>query len=196
MKKITLVMVILGLVMVASLSIGVTESVVTSLDTDEEGVTFMPTPTPRPSRSCCYVRGDINCDHDINFRDVALLLRHVKSGDYESALPCCGCRCEYIDGIVSADGKASVTIKGAIKPPSALPVAPPSGVNYVGYAYDFEYKMEISIEFDSTQYRGTPVIYIYEASVWKPLETKIVGNKATATVVDQASPYVLFDVDK
>ena len=116
----------------------------------------------------------------------------------------------------SSDGKASVTIpKGttandaagealrrgdvSVISRTALPAAAPSGVSYVGYAYNFgptgatfNPAIEISIEFDLTKFEGkTPVIYVYEAGAWKALETTVVGNKATAKVT-HFSTFVLF----
>jgi parallel beta-helix repeat protein len=114
----------------------------------------------------------------------------------------------------SADGKASVTIPAGtiakdatgnpltevtITLPSALPAGVPSGVEYVGYAIQvgpggarFSQPVEIFITFDPAQFEGKkPVIYVYEAGAWMPLETTVVGNKATAKV-DHFSIFVLF----
>jgi hypothetical protein len=47
----------------------------------------------------------------------------------------------------------------------------------------FSQPVEISITFDPAKFEGkTPVIYVYEAGVWTPLETTIVDNKAIAKV--------------
>jgi len=76
---------------------------------------------------------------------------------------------------------------------------------YKGYAYDFgpsgatfSEPVEISITFDPADFEGlTPVIYMYDekAKEWKPLETKIVGNKAIAKVT-HFTIFVLFGEKK
>ena len=118
----------------------------------------------------------------------------------------------------SADAKAAATITAGtiakdaagkpltmitITPPSVLPAAPPAGVSYVGYAYNFgpegatfEPAIEISIEFDPAKFEGkTPVIYTYEAGKWVKLDTRIEDNKAIAKV-DHFSTFVLFGEEK
>jgi len=116
--------------------------------------------------------------------------------------------------VYSADEKASVTIPAGttakdiagnpltevtVTLPSDLPAGVPSGVEYVGYAIElgpagatFSQPVEISIIFDPAQFEGKkPVIYVYEAGAWKPLEITVVGNKAIA-YVDHFSIFVLF----
>lgn len=114
----------------------------------------------------------------------------------------------------SIDGKASVTIwegtiardaneqaltEFSITRLTVLPVEVPSGVTYVGYAYDFgpdgatfSQPVRSSITFDPADFEGkTPLIYTYEAGKWTVLETTIVGNTAT-TRVNHFSAFVLF----
>jgi len=118
----------------------------------------------------------------------------------------------------SPDGKAAVTIpKGTTAKDAAgkalrrgdmsvtsrtvLPAAEPSGVSYVGkYAYDFgpagatfNPAIEIAITFDPADFPADtePKIYTYEAGEWTELDTKVVGNRATA-MVTHFSTFVLF----
>ena len=128
----------------------------------------------------------------------------------------------------SADGKASVTIPAGtiakdiggdpltevtVSLLSALPAGVPLGVEYVGYAIQvgpegarFSQPVQISITFDPVQFEGKkPVLYVYEAGAWKPLETTVVdcgalphdpaspvrACKATANI-DHFSIFVLF----
>jgi PGF-CTERM protein len=102
-------------------------------------------------------------------------------------------------GIIARDAANNPLTEATVTQPSALPAGVPSGVNYVGYAYDFgpasatfSQPVEISITFDPAQFEGkTPVIYVYEAGTWKALDTTVVGNKATAKVT-HFSTFVLF----
>lgn len=58
----------------------------------------------------------------------------------------------------------------------------------------FSRPVEISITFDPADFEGkTPVIYIYEAGAWTPLEITIVDNKAIAKV-DHFSIFTLLAV--
>ena len=115
----------------------------------------------------------------------------------------------------SADGKASVTIPAGtiardaagnplttvtVTLPSTLPAGVPSGLDYAGYAVElgpagatFRPPVAVCITFDPADIPPgkTPKIFVFEAGVYKPLDTTVVGNKACASV-DHFSIFVLF----
>ncbi|MDI6886984.1 MAG: fibronectin type III domain-containing protein [archaeon] len=108
------------------------------------------------------------------------------------------------EGTIAKDAAGNPLTKVTVAQPSTLPGVP-SGVNYVGYAYNFgpagvtfSQPVEISITFDLAKREGkTPVIYVYEAGGWKALDTTVdwANNKATARVT-HFSTFVLFAAPK
>jgi methanogen extracellular protein (TIGR04279 family) len=95
-------------------------------------------------------------------------------------------------GIIAKDAKEKpLTIVSIAR--ATLPAAPPSGVIYLGYAYEFgptgatfSKPIKIAITFDPASLpEGTkPVIYTYDSASgeWKALDTEVMDNEAFAYV--------------